>query len=48
MPHLTKEKFKAGIFDGPKIRELIRDAEFENSKNVEGVCFGPEELSLQQ
>ena len=28
---LTMEKLKAGIFDGPQIRQLIRDPEFENS-----------------
>ena len=27
------EKLKAGIFDGPQIRQLIRDPEFENSMN---------------
>ena len=27
------EKSKAGIFDGPQIRQLIRDPEFENSMN---------------
>ena len=27
------EKKKAGIFDGPRIRQLIRDPEFENSMN---------------
>ena len=27
------EKLKAGIFDGPQIRQLIRDPEFENSIN---------------
>ena len=30
---LTIEKLKAGIFDGPQICELIRDAEFENTMN---------------
>ena len=30
---LTIEKLKAGIFHGPQIRELIRDAEFENTMN---------------
>lgn len=35
-PGLTIEKLKAGIFDGPQIRQLIRDPEFENSmKEVE-------------
>ena len=33
LPGLTIEKLKAGIFDGPQIRELIRNAEFENSMN---------------
>ena len=32
-PGLTMEKVKAGIFDGPQIRQLIRDPEFENSMN---------------
>ena len=27
------EKLKAGIIDGPHIRQLIRDPEFENSMN---------------
>ena len=27
------EKLKAGIFDGPQMRQLIRDPEFENSIN---------------
>ena len=27
------EKLKAGIFDGPQIQQLIRDPEFENSRN---------------
>ena len=30
-PWLTMEKLKTGIFDGPQIRQLIRDLEFENS-----------------
>jgi len=33
---LTIKKLKVGIFDGPQIRQLIRDPEFENSmKKVE-------------
>jgi len=32
-PGLTIEKLKVGIFDGPQIRQLIRDPEFENSIN---------------
>ena len=32
-PGMTKEKLKAGIFDGPQIRQLIRDPEFEESMN---------------
>ena len=32
-PELTIEKLKADIFDGPQIRQLIRDQEFENSMN---------------
>ena len=27
------DKLKAGIFDGPQTRQLIRDTEFENSMN---------------
>ena len=27
------EKLKAGIFDGPHIRELIKDASFDDSLN---------------
>ena len=30
---VTREKLKAGIFDGSQIRQLIRDLEFENSMN---------------
>ena len=53
-PGLTMEKLKAGIFDGPQIRQLIRDPEFEklNEKSgtgsLEGICSGSEELSWQQ
>ena len=32
-PGLTMDKLKAGIFDGPKIWQLIRDPEFEKSMN---------------
>ena len=32
-PGLTMEKLKSGIFDGPQIRELLRDPKFENSMN---------------
>jgi len=32
-PGVTIVKLKAGIFDGPQIRQLIRDAEFEKSMN---------------
>ena len=32
-PGLTIEKLKAGIVDGPQIRQLISDPEFENSMN---------------
>lgn len=32
-PRLTIEKLKAGIFDGPQIRQLIKDTEFQNSMN---------------
>ena len=30
---INHREVKAGIFDGPQIRELIRDAEFENTMN---------------
>lgn len=30
-PQLTMEKIKAGIFDGPQIRQLTKDTEFRNS-----------------
>lgn len=33
-PRLTIEKLKAGIFDGPQIRQLIKDTEFQNSMNM--------------
>ena len=36
-PVLTKEKLKAGTFDGPQIRQLIRDPEFENPMNEMGL-----------
>ena len=32
-PGLTIEKLKAGIFDGPQIRQLIRDTQFETHMN---------------
>ena len=32
-PGVTIEKLKAGIFDGPQIRQLIRDRNFEESMN---------------
>ena len=32
-PGLTMEKLKAGIFDAPQIRQLIREPEFKNSMN---------------
>ena len=32
---LATEKLKAGIFDGPQIRQLIGDPEFENSRELE-------------
>ena len=47
-------KLKAGIFDSPQIRALIRDVEFENTMNEveleawKGFCFGCEELPWQQ
>lgn len=31
---LTIEKLKAGIFDGPQIRQLIKDTECQNSMNT--------------
>ncbi|QQP37347.1 Uncharacterized protein FKW44_017579 [Caligus rogercresseyi] len=33
-PRLTSEKVKAGIFNGPQIRKLIKDTEFQNSMNT--------------
>ena len=30
-PRLSIEKLKGGIFDGPQVRQLIRDPEFEKS-----------------
>ena len=33
-PGLSMGKLKAGIFDGPQIRQLIRDPEFEESMNT--------------
>ena len=33
MPGISAEKLKAGIFDGPQIRELVKDPEFVNSMN---------------
>ena len=32
-PQLSLEKIRAGIFDGPQIRQLIRDPDFTNSMN---------------
>lgn len=32
-PQLTMEKIKAGIFDGPQIRQLTKDTKFRNSMN---------------
>lgn len=33
MPQMSTEKMKAGIFDGPQIRQLIKDSAFVNSMN---------------
>lgn len=33
MPGISAEKLKAGIFDGPQIRHLVKDPEFVNSMN---------------
>ena len=33
MPGVSIEKLKAGIFDGPQIRELINDSKFTDSLN---------------
>ena len=30
-PGLSLEKLKAGVFDGPQIRQLIKDQDFKNS-----------------
>ncbi|QQP55183.1 Uncharacterized protein FKW44_008291 [Caligus rogercresseyi] len=48
-PRLTSEKVKAGIFDGPQIRKLIRTQSSNNSRHararrVEIVCAGGEQL----
>ena len=32
-PDLSNEKLKAGIFDGPQIRKLLKDTNFVNSMN---------------
>ena len=32
-PGLSNEKLKAGIFDGPQIRKLIKDLNFQHSMN---------------
>ena len=32
-PALSMEKIKAGIFDGPQIRQLINDHKFQSSMN---------------
>lgn len=48
------EKLKTGIFDNPKLCQLIRDPVFENSTeqsktgNMEGFCSCHEELYWQQ
>jgi len=50
-PGLTIEKLKAGIFDGPQIRQLMGDPEFENSMNeveLQAWKTSREELSWQQ
>lgn len=52
-PGLTTEKLKAGIFDDPEIRKLIRDPQFEKPyeksgiRSVECCCSGGEEFSGQ-
>src|SRR6201995_4012794 len=39
-PGLSTEKLKAGIFDGPQIRQLINDSNFTNSMNeIESVTW---------
>ena len=40
-PFLTQEKLKTGIFDGPQIRQLMKDAEFESSMTDSMVRFLP-------
>lgn len=32
-PALSMEKLKAGIFDGPQIREVMKDSHFQDSMN---------------
>jgi hypothetical protein len=38
LPGLTMEKLKAGIFDGPQIRQLINDPHFITSMNEIESC----------
>ena len=33
IPALSNEKLKAGIFDGPKIRQLMKDKKFIETMN---------------
>lgn len=33
MPHLSTQKIKAGIFNGPQITQIIKDSAFTNSMN---------------
>ncbi|QQP52525.1 Uncharacterized protein FKW44_004703, partial [Caligus rogercresseyi] len=43
-PRLTSEKVKAGIFNGPQIRKLIKDTEFQNSMNTLECAAKPRRL----
>ena len=33
-PRISKEKLKAGIFDGPQIRELMKDSKFDDTPSA--------------
>ena len=48
MPGISTEKLKAGIFDGPKIRQLIGDPHMLQSMNETGmdiICTCSQEFS---
>ena len=33
-PQLTTEKLKAGIFDGPQVRQLLKDSDLQKHMNI--------------